>query len=311
MKKKIVVWTLVAVCLVTGTVLASCFVANSSSQKQDYTLSQNNVYFILEADKYIIKLNIDEWDNMDRRAMKYPEISDYLNHCYESIQFIEKETGRYDWMDRLPNRTNDGKAILMLVFGKDFTTYTKPNEGLIYMDCSKVESGMSWIEHELTHMIMGECNEGTLAEGIASYIGEGLMGVEQSITYGLNPDIFVQDFMLEGEYKDLYAEIMEAVGDARDPNIKHTEYGQTIYAAGYSYVKYLISTYGMDKFNIIYDAGGNEDVYKHTTGKTLEEIKSDWLEYLKEFDGVMSADEIYSYIFEHWNQYFGEEDTTE
>ena len=305
MKKKTLMRILSAVCFVTGVVLATYLTINGSRQKQEYTLSQENGYFCLEADKYIIKLLLDEWDKMDRHAMKYPEISDYLKFCYETIQFIEKKTGRYDWMDRLSNRAKDGKAILLIVFENGITSYTNPDEGSIYLDYYMMESGMSWIEHELTHMIMGECSEGTLSEGMASYIGEGLLGAEQSITYGLDPDIFVQNEMLFEEHKERYAEVMEVVGNAKDPNIKRTEYGQTIYAAGHSYVKYLVNTYGMDKFNIIYDAGGSAEAYESITGNAMTEVKSDWLEYLKQFDGVMSADEIYDYMLEHWNKYFG------
>lgn len=72
------------------------------------------------------------------------------------------------------------------------------------------------------------------------------------------------------------------------------------YNAAYSFVKYLIETYGLETYLHIH--GSMEDEYEYEyeqhTGKTLEQLKEDWRAYLIQYESAMTAERFRQRAYE-------------
>ncbi len=68
---------------------------------------------------------------------------------------------------------------------------------------------------------------------------------------------------------------------------------QTKLIGTFSFCKYLIDTYGLDVFMEVYFSKDELQAYENVYGKDYNQIKSDWLNYLEQFEGAIS-EEIYN-----------------
>ena len=299
MKKRIFRGTVgIGVFLLIGIIIGFSIFGFSMSNinKQSYSYEEDENSYSLISDEYIICVYADAW--IDIEKLGYNNALEFLEYCAKCIEHLVERTNKTDWSDELTNTSEDGKAIIKICTVDDITSRVLFPEGNIYLNKDNIQMGMSDIEHELTHLVMGECEEGTLSEGFAAYMEHMEFGANNFSLYGLDIDVVIQNLYLAAQYEALTRDILSTVGAAYDSSIKHQQYGQIFYVYACSYVNYLVSTYGIEAVVEIFEVSGSESAYQTYIGKDMLSIKSEWLEYLKQYEGEMSAEEIIAYLSE-------------
>lgn len=281
---------------------------NSISSKRDienvlnnqmYSFDDDGYYQRLIAENYIIRISSADWASLNKTSLTYKTADDFLKYCAECITFITERTGKEDWVNKVKYTSEDGKAIVTINIKEYITSRTSAPEGIITLNKDVVEIGFIPIEHELTHLVMGVCDEGTLSEGFACYMAQTEFGVFTFPEYELDPDT-VTIACMDNQYKERYEVIIDAVGCAHDSNIKHREDGNSFYVFAYSYTKYLINTYGIDAVIELYDDSGSDEAYRRIIGKKVSVVKSEWLLFLEQQDSKMNSEEVFSYISQQY-----------
>lgn len=264
-----------------------------------YSYEEDENSYSLITDEYIIRIYTSAWN--DVQELGYHDAWEFLTYCVECIKYVSDRTGKTEWMNELSNRTEDGKAIISICTVKGINSQVRFPEGNVFLNMQNIQHKQdiaSTTAHELTHVVMGEIDEGTLSEGFATYMEYTEFGNGNFEIYGININVLLQNLYLEDEYKDLTKDILEVIGAAYDPSVKHQKYGWVFYMYASSYVYYLVNNYGMEAVVGIFDAAGSDAAYESFTGKDMLTLKAEWLEDLQQYDGEMSTDEIIAILSE-------------
>ena len=264
-----------------------------------YSYEEDENAYSLIADEYVIRIYKSAWNDVQK--LGYYDACEFLSYCGECIKYVSDRTGKTEWMNELTNISEEGKAIVSICAVQGISSRTKFPEGNVFLNMRNKLNKKdleSVVAHELTHLVMGENSEGTLSEGFATYMEYVEFGDGNFEFHGININVLLQNFYFDDEYKDLTKDILEVIGAAYDPSIKHKEHGWTFYLYAGSYIYYLVNNYGMEAVVGIYDEGGSDASYESFTGKDMLTIKSEWLKDLQQYDGEMSSDEIIAILFE-------------
>lgn len=272
------------------------------SNNKTYSFEENEFYLYLIAENYNIRISLEDWTSLDKSSFTYKEANNFLAYCAHCIELITEQTGKYSWMDQVRNVDKNGKTVVTIDIQERIISRTSALDGIIILNKDAVEINFVPIEHELTHLIMGVCNEGTLSEGFACYIAQTKLGIIDVPEFELDPDT-VTIACMDIPYQKSYEVFMDAVGYAHDSSIKHREGGVSFYVFAHSYTKYLVDTYGMNGVIELYDANGSEEAYHRITGKDISTIKSEWILFLEQQEPDMASEEVFSYILEQRELY--------
>lgn len=148
--------------------------------------------------------------------------------------------------------------------------------------------------HELTHVVYQPAYSRTLREGLASYVQDELGEYGVVHNYGLNPHEICQNVIVPLESN---RNLFGVVGSMNSGKTTSMEQRSAFYIASYSFMAYLIETYGIETSLAIYSSM-DEDVYAEQTGKTLEEIREEWLIYLKQYESSFSMEDIRRHTYD-------------
>lgn len=148
--------------------------------------------------------------------------------------------------------------------------------------------------HELTHVVYQPAYSRTLREGLASYVqGElGEYGVVHN--FGLNPHEICRNVIAPMESNQ---NLFGIVGSMNSGKTTAMEQRSAFYVASYSFMAYLIESYGIETSLKIYSSM-DEDAYAEQTGKTLAEIREDWLLYLQQYESDFSMETIREHTYD-------------
>ena len=140
------------------------------------------------------------------------------------------------------------------------------------------------IVHELTHMLLGytRANGHWTEEGIASYMqdkyGEDNTFPTRKMPYAIMKVILEEQAMLP----------MTRVFEDRDRRGVFN-YGDRwtrwlAYTQSSSFCTYLIETYGLKKFMMVYDQPYESQDFERAFGKTADKLVDDWLAAIRRLD---------------------------
>lgn len=144
--------------------------------------------------------------------------------------------------------------------------------------------GCAPIIHELAHVIYPGYMR-SLREGFSCYLQDALGGHASVHNFGMDAHEIVQNIVLAS---DRASKLMPLIGTYRCAGTTADLQRSGYYNASYSFVKYLIETYGMETYMRIH--GALEDEYVQHTGKALEQLKEDWLAELTLYESDMTAE---------------------
>ncbi|MBE5962176.1 MAG: hypothetical protein E7256_12490 [Lachnospiraceae bacterium] len=163
--------------------------------------------------------------------------------------------------------------------------------------------------HELTHIITRNKSTGkssfslSLTEGICEYASNMVEGSECT-NQGIDIQTFYKYYFKTAiEHNFLTQEkvntILACVGTEGNayPDFFPDNGGGAWILASYSFVDYLIQTYGMDAMMTIFSAD-DETIYYDYNPDGLAGLKADWQDFLENYVPVMSDEEINDYVTE-------------
>ncbi len=253
--------------------------------------------------------NRDYWTVYDMTETAFPTQESYEREVSRRVLEIEETLNIHEWW----KETNDQAESLLL--NTKFVAYNPCNNGLAMggkksvCDTIGLNETMllelnldACLTHELTHLVCNRWFSISLNDGLCEYV-ETLLADEHSLSSimyedGVHTNMYIWvDLMLQEQMateEEIYG-VLEAVGKA---GVSYDEYKPTskLFSfwmnCSYSFVDYLIQTYGIDAVvELIYRGNGEEDYQKlHKEG--LEQLKEDWLVFVKNQNAEMSSEEL-------------------
>jgi len=155
------------------------------------------------------------------------------------------------------------------------------------------------LPHELTHSVLGtRCFSNSLEEGICDYTAARI-GVNYSSFFEEN-DIDIMDYFtynaklaLENLYDEKKSsEILDSIGRAGGYTYSiQTQDGAIWYECSQCFVEYLVSNYGIEKTMQLIMKGTGETDYQTYLGISYEELKSEWITCLRDYESMYTMEE--------------------
>ncbi|MBN2220709.1 MAG: hypothetical protein JW708_00795 [Vallitaleaceae bacterium] len=284
--------------VVIGALSVTVFIANQvRPEESQYNFISEAGYYNLIAEDYLVRIEALQWDSLDKSVLRYKEVEEFLYASTQCIDHVAERTNRKNWTKELSRISEEGKAIVIVEIKEEVTSRALQKEGIVVLNKTEVEQDFFPLEHELTHIVMGICSEGTLSEGFACYMSQKELGVIDTPGFELESHT-VAKVCLDEPYISQYKTFLEVIGYATDSTIMDNENKTGFYVFAYSYVDYLVASYGLDAVVELYNSHGNEEAYEKVLGRQSEEIKNEWLNYLNQKDIGMTSDEVIEYILE-------------
>lgn len=237
-------------------IVSAFYVPSTFSMKQsqlNFTNTLDNI--IVESD--YPSISDDEISQLRLQAEReYKKISEFLGRRYEGTIKIELSASY-----KIP------KANIR----------EGPRMGIIEMPITKVLEGLPPFAHELSHLISNEYDmRRYLTEGLAVYMQEQFGENRAGPNFGEDlHSAFYEYGLNNGTLKIPMADLTSIL----DFNAFNEQEKKTIYLQAGSFVKYLIEVVAsnVNQFMKFYQEGN----YKHHFGKGLQELESDWLNYVR------------------------------
>ncbi|MEC9488071.1 MAG: hypothetical protein UMV23_01080 [Halanaerobium sp.] len=245
--------------------------------------------------KYVM-IEEEEWEKL---AGLSPRITDSEAFLAELDTYVEQVSDFLGKPSVLESYSSN--KIKIVVWQLD----SSAKFGTLHLNEIEVKNDLAPIAHQMTHMISTMTKIRWLGEGLAQYLqGE----------FGKNPPMLTGDApvdQLAKEFVETRPEMIPVLGTAdtmteisfnvfndkvEEDGIRYTRAGAFILS--YSFSKYLIENYGKEKFLQIYRTNvvfGLEDEYQTIFGKSLDDLRNEWLDYLDTL-------EPYEHSYKEWYQ---------
>ncbi len=240
------------------------------------------------------------WDSFDHTHSGFDTPEDFLRYAVEAIERIVAWGGEPKRLTAYREAGSDVVLSVQFMTTSDISRVLGSNYGKekqtasITLKDSYLAFQIAPIIHELTHVVYPIAYSRTLRDGLASYLQDELGEYGMVHNFGLNPHEICQNVILPIEYNQ---NLFGFIGSMSSGSKAASEQRSSFYVASQSFMAYLIETYGIDVSMKIYSSM-DEDVYAEQTGKTLEEIRRDWLLYLKRYESDFTAETIRQNAYE-------------
>ena len=248
----------------------------------------------------------DYWKYYDFSNSFIPTQEDYEALVAVYIPQIENLLGAEDWYTAYD--ANADTVFVNLEMGD--TPHSKvcaPSKGadgviefsiLLSFNQAKISVDHT-LPHELTHSILGlGCFSNSLEEGMCDYMAARI-GVNYSDFFE-EYNIDVMDYFTYNErltLENFYDakksnEMLDSIGRAGGyPYSVQTQDGTIWYECSQCFVEYLVNHYGMEKTIQLIREGKDESDYQTYLGIGYEELKNEWITYLRNYEPTYTIEE--------------------
>lgn len=257
----------------------------------------NGSFTVYEEDGYYIskygKISRVHWDNMNHENSGFEDVEDFLLDVDYYVDAISKYINRPNWKDVYKERHGeDFEFKINFKFTSEGPSHVKGSyNSYIYLIPEinlnpLFKNNLAPIAHEITHLMTQHYSSLSLREGLASIVQD---------TIGKNPSVFnngepviplSKEFVTEDNIED-NEKIIETIGTVGIPKnidiIKDIKTRKMFYILSYSFSKYLVDEYGIEKFMEVYESEDLYTKYEEVYGKNLEELKSHWINYVRNY----------------------------
>ena len=235
------------------------------------------------------------WDRLEKTSSYEGSREDLEREMSEAVQEIAAFTGYTDWAEKY---AGPDTRILVYVDSGASRAFTvnhidSPPTPVIYLNAGNAEYGVLNYYHEFTHILFyGEGNSVSLREGFATYVEDTLSDIPSPRVWGVDLHTIAKCYVkLEEETA------LDVVGTSEASNKKFANLRQSdryLYTESASFIRYLVETYGMESFLRVYRGETPEAEYEAAMGKSLEELKADWLQFLEQWPEELTQEEIFA-----------------
>ena len=156
-----------------------------------------------------------------------------------------------------------------------------------------------FLAHELTHVMAGPSFSISLEDGLCQYVQEAIGVTSHLPGMKENGITFEQYFKTYHEYCKVLAEeeaslkpqdVIDSVGNAGRQYPEGRRMMWMMYSE--SFVRYLITQYGVDRTMELITAGEEEAAYEEILGNNLTELKAEWISSVETLEQQYTWEEI-------------------
>lgn len=239
------------------------------------------------------------WNSFDHTHCGYDAPEDFLRYAAEAMERIVQWGGGTEKLNGYREAGSDVVLSVQFVTTSGMSRVVSSSYGkekqmaVIALKDGYLAYHLAPVIHELTHVVYQPVYSRTLREGLASYVQDELGEYGVVHNYGLNPHEICQNVIMPiASNQNLF----RVVGSVNSGKTTAMEQRSAFYIASYSFMAYLIETYGIET-SLEICSSMDEDVYAEQTGKTLAEIREDWMLDLKQYESDFSVETIREHTY--------------
>ena len=215
----------------------------------------------------------------------WDEINEDTEYMYIQVGFKNAENSYANYLSRFGDKGVRGKLEL--------------NWSIMNRDGA--------LTHELTHVIAGETFSISLQEGVCQYVQERI-GNSSAVAFYKDLGIeFEEQELLRLAYESSINRLLAAgLLKSEDINLIWEKIGREGYYAyvvgtyesmlwyklSHSFTSWMIERYGMEQTIALMENGVGDDSYKDYIGKSLEELKQEWMDWFLSIEPKMTIEEF-------------------
>lgn len=241
--------------------------------------------------KFQATMTSSNWDRYDFSHSGFSTPEAFLQYAAEKMEQMIAYGG---YPNRLAQYHQNGNDIILKIQFAMTDKESKTNassygkhmqQGMISLKDIYFAFQMAPIVHEMTHVVYWSASR-SLNEGLAQHMQDHLGGNAAVHNLGMNPHEICQNVIIPSL---LHQEIVESVGTFEKAGSAANDQRAAYYIAAYSFVDYLIETYGIETYLNIH-FGKDDTAYSVYTGKELEDLRRDWLSYIERYESDFTAE---------------------
>lgn len=264
----------------------------STKTSEPFSVHEEDGYYVSKFGK-IEKI---QWDRINHENSGFENVEDFLLDVDYYVDAISEYIDRPNWKDVYKEKHGEDFEFKIKI-GVAYGTPSHVKGGYYhYKDLilglklyyEHLENNYAPITHEITHLITPYYSSLSLREGLASFM-QDTIGKNPSVFNGGEPIIpLSKDFLLEDNIEK-NRDVIKNIGTKGIPNdititTSDLKTRKLFYILSYSFSKYLIDEYGIEKFMEVYEAEDLYTKYEEVYEKNLDELHSDWINYVRAYE---------------------------
>lgn len=248
---------------------------------------------------FTVEMTDDVWESANMENSKFLNKDEFIfeveNYIKEISKFLNgekwfdvyKEKHGYDYICHIEYRMTPGASHVENGYMAYFSLI--PN---VYLNKDLFEHDLAPIAHETTHIIVPFYSSLSLREGLASYCQDKFGANPTVFNWGLDVHAYSKLYLMNE--KEEFDKVFSVIGtaDAMQNIYAQGNSREFFYNLSYSFTKYVIDTFGIDKFMKLYESEDLINDYSVVCGKSLNIIKDDWYKSLEFYSESLTFEEI-------------------
>ena len=225
-------------------------------------------------------ISYSQWDSIEKEYIRYQDADAFLMEVDAYVDEILEYAS--------PQKQMTGMISFSFVSGVSYTSGRH-----IYLNKNAFECDLAPIAHEVTHALFPNNRSTSLSEGFASYCQDFFGRNPAPHNFSLDVDSCA-NALLEHETED-FEKLFPDIGAAgKRDTFGYGELRDWFYMLSNSFVKYLISTYGVENFMTVYASADIYNEYEESFGLSFEELKVAWRESIENYPAPVSLVDLTS-----------------
>lgn len=228
------------------------------------------------------------WDSVETRYCGFESPEDFERAARGYVAQIVDITGATDWHLRLqPNGEAVHVTFEMTSDVSHFTSSGQNGKAFIRLKETFFQLGLAPVGHELSHMVLGRSASLSLEEGACSYMQSLVSDTPDIHSAGVPVHVYAKTLLANSPTAHDISQTIGKMSTRTPYNVGKTR--SPFYALSHSFVKYLVETYGIEKFMTLYNQGHTASYYAEVYGKPFETLRMEWFDCL---DGQEALPEV-------------------
>lgn len=243
------------------------------------------------ADVRVMMADID-WNSLDHTLCGYTSKQQMLDEVSGYAVTIAALTGRKDWTEFY----GSGGVAVEIRFTESashveggYQSYQKKTPR-IYINRTMAQCDFWPLAHELTHLICPEYSCLTLREGLACYMQDEVGQSPAVFNYGLDVHIYACQYLAADEIDCLILTANPGYDSSTD--IATGEKRAAFYLCSYSFSRYLIETYGIDRFMTAYESSNFIKASPLIYDRSANNLTAEWKQFLSDYPAKQSQEQL-------------------
>lgn len=252
------------------------------------------------------------WALYDMSDTIFPDKESLENYTSRYLNEVEKFLDCGGWWKEINpqakevqityymQNANACMTTIPTAFGKDAVAVSiylsrsvlqNPNMGLFCEDAN--------LTHELGHLVLNNSFSISLEDGMCEYLNQEINQYSMLNSTGIPfQDLFCLDVKYGMENNKVEQEELDKLKawigkEGRTyPYASNSKYSEVWYCMSFSFVNYLIDTYGLSDVVELIREGETQADYEKYLGHSLEELKEDWWKYVINYQSEYSIEEL-------------------